>query len=139
MAVGSLLSGLSIIKTETNLAHAMAESLGGTYNLHHGFTVGLFTPISIKFNLKKKPSLKKKYHKIISQMNSRCFYANESLEEFFINFYDKIGFNKIPKKPTNYKNLINHLADCALNMKSIESNPVKIKKKDLINLFDEAI
>ena len=51
VAWGVALSGIAVGAIDVNLAHAMSHPLSARYNLHHGLTVGLLTPIAMGFNL----------------------------------------------------------------------------------------
>lgn len=44
------IAGLGFINSMCSLAHALGHSLGATYNIPHGRTVGLFLPYTIQYN-----------------------------------------------------------------------------------------
>lgn len=55
VAWGVALSGMAVGHIDVNLAHAMSHPLSARYDLHHGLTVGLLTPIAMEFNLPSAP------------------------------------------------------------------------------------
>ena len=148
VAIGAMLSGIAISYTETNLGHVLAEALGGEYDLHHGLTVGLFTPVSIKFNLDNSEEnsqklLLKKYNNIGSLLKMGIEHKPESLSvgEFYYNCFSE--FLKKLDIPSNISQLgiqnvdIERLADLAIDMTSIESNITPVSKKNLQDIFKQ--
>lgn len=147
VALGAMLSGIAISFTETNLAHALAEALGGEHDLHHGLTVGLFTPIAIKHNLEnakggKTKNLVNKYSRVASLIDNSTPQTNqpnallaETCSKTVQTFLSNLD---IPKKVSELGLTdINteKLADLAIDMGSIKSNIVPIEKIDAIKLF----
>lgn len=51
MSLGSLLGGINMNLGGCIIVHSIAETLGGTYHLPHGLTVGLILPHMLRFNL----------------------------------------------------------------------------------------
>ena len=147
IALAALLGGMAITYTETNLAHALAEPLGAEYNLHHGETVGLFTPISIKFNLLRTKKLNKKYFNIIKLFNKNKKYSKQAKQNILAqeyykiinNFFYKINIKTKISDLKNFNSKINKLSDMAINMGSIKSNMVKLRKQDIKKIYKSVI
>ena len=147
VAIGTALSGMAISYTETNLAHAMAESLGGEYNLHHGLTVGLFSPIALRFNIERSNEMLHKYSQVISLLDGqyqtdfrkdRAVIAKE-FANVLGNFLTNLGIPRTIsdlniQSPDPIK-----LARTAMNMGSIKSNTVQVQENDLVELFKQSV
>ena len=151
VAMAAMLSGMAISFTETNLAHVLAEALGGEYDLHHGLTVGLFTPIAVKYNIEnvqgdKSKVILQKYNKVVSLINNNVEEKESSNVPASEYYFSSIGsFLKkldIPSKISEF-NLTNvdveRLADLSIDMTSIKSNFVPVSKKNLIDLFNSSL
>lgn len=57
----STMAGLAFTNTGVGVIHALAHTIGGRFNTHHGMTNGVFLPYGMEFNL---PAAKDKYAKI---------------------------------------------------------------------------
>ena len=143
VAIGTALSGMAISYTETNLAHAMAEALGGEYDLHHGLTVGVFSPIAMRFNIERSNEMLHKYSQVISLIDSQYkidLRKNQSViakeySNILGNFLRNLGIPSTIKELNILDPDTVKLARTAMNMGSIKSNIVPVQESDLVDLF----
>ena len=148
LALSAMYSGLAITQTETNLCHALAESVGSLYDIHHGRLVGMLTAACVKNNIANvceelRSSLIKKYQKVVSFMDDKNYreYTDENTEDylfyFFEDFFSKLGLDE----SLNSLNLVDldksKLAALALDMTSIKSNIVPVKKDHILEIFSQ--
>ena len=72
------IAGLGFINSMCSLAHALGHSLGASYNLPHGRTVGLFLPYTIQFNaLGHEPT---RYHEVAAYLGLPAATARQGAD-----------------------------------------------------------
>ena len=133
MAWGTIFSGLSIGLVDVNLAHAMSHPISAYYGIQHGLAVLLCTFQSIRFNQER---LQNKYSKVANLMG----YKNGGADEIIYELESWIKLFDIDIKLKNYGVKINDLqkfADDALMVGAINTNIRKVKKEDLISLYNK--
>ncbi|MBY0377196.1 MAG: iron-containing alcohol dehydrogenase, partial [Gammaproteobacteria bacterium] len=69
----STMAGLAFTNTGVGVIHALAHTIGGRFNTHHGMTNGVFLPHGMEFNL---PAAKDKYAKIARYLGD-CTGSND--------------------------------------------------------------
>ena len=99
LALSAMYSGLAIAQTETNLCHALAESVGSLYDIHHGRLVRMLTAACVKITLqtyeKLRSSLIKKYQKVISFMDDQNYResTDEKTEDYLFYFFEDFSIS----------------------------------------------
>ena len=95
LALSAMYSGLAIAQTETNLCHALAESVGSLYDIHHGRLVGMLTSACVKNNIenvceKLRSSLIKKYQRVISFMGNQNYESPQMKKRGYLFIFLRI-------------------------------------------------
>jgi len=136
MAIASLLSGLAIGITDTNLAHAMSHPLSAHYNVPHGVAVLLCTLQSIQFN---KSIVNDKYSDITKLLNNK---NNKNHVEFLIDkihkWAKKFGVSLCFQDYDIPKTAIDSFVSDSLKIGGILTNPRPINSEQLKNLYEKA-
>jgi len=108
MQWGSYLAGIGFINTSAaGIEHACGHSLGAVFHVHHGITVGIFTPSSVAYQAKVTDRFLKlaevfevelsgrPRHEVINDLAQKP--KDEILESFLINFKKFADMVNAPK------------------------------------------
>lgn len=84
MQMASLMAGLGFGNTTAGIDHSLGHSFGKIFKVHHGLSVGLFTPYSIDFQ-----------HKVTDRWKDLCYIFNIKVDdrdrdELFSEFIGKV-------------------------------------------------
>ena len=136
MAIASLLSGLAIGITDTNLAHAMSHPLSAHYNVPHGIAVLLCTFQSIQFN---KSIINDKYSDVAKLFTGKIKKNHiEVLIENIHKWTKKFGISLCFQDYGIPKTAIDSFVSDSLKIGGILSNPRSINSDQLKNLYEKA-
>ena len=136
MAIASLLSGLAIGITDTNLAHAMSHPLSAHYNVPHGIAVLLCTFQSIQFN---KSIINDKYSDVAELFTGKIKKNHiEVLIENIHKWTKKFGISLCFQDYDIPKTAIDSFVSDSLKIGGILSNPRSINSDQLKNLYEKA-
>ncbi len=114
--------------------HSLSHPVGAIYNTHHGLTNAVFMPYVLKYNKEV----------IQSKITDLSKYINLSNPSFEVFMDWIIEIRQTLKIPHTLKELINDqtklelMSEMAYNDPSTSSNPVKLNKKDFLELYKEA-
>lgn len=128
----SIYSGKSIKIAETNLAHAICDSLGPLTKLNHGLLVGTFTPICFNFFKRKNFENRQinKIEKIFKENNYKDItnFYSKFLKNKKINLkLNMFKFYKIKQKILN----VGSMKNCISIVTNDELSKILLKKIDI--------
>lgn len=111
--------------------HSLSHPVGAIYNTHHGLTNAVFMPYVLKRN---KDAIKDK----ITDLSKYLNLPNPSFQSFLDWIID---LRKLLNIPHTLNDLIHEdskleaMSEMAFNDPSTASNPIKLEKKDFLNLY----
>lgn len=140
VAWGVTLSGVAVGHIDVNLAHAMSHPLSARYDLHHGLTVGLLTPIAMEFNLSSAPD---QYAEVASLLNDFCAFGptKPEAEQSIPAMNSFLEGLSIPLKMRDLgvpQQDIPALAAEAMLIGAIRTNIRPVSYEDVIELYERA-
>ena len=138
MAIASNLAGMAINISKTTAPHAVSYPFTSLFNVSHGHAVGLFFERFFKFNYENKDK-------------SETSFDLKKRFDLIFNLFDVQGINDFTSKISLIKEqakLEDNLQTLNINIKQssddiikginllrLGNNPVKIGKKDIINII----
>lgn len=141
MAMASLQAGLAFSNAILGAAHAMTHQIDGLLDSHHGETNSILLPIVMEYNLM---ACVERYAKVAEALGIKTegisrLKAAEKAIRWVKKLFEDIG---TPKKLSDLgltEDLIPQLAENALKDACLVTNPRDVEKKDLINLYKQAL
>lgn len=138
MHISATMAGMAFSNSGTASAHALGHSLGATFHVTHGTSVGLFLIPSIIFN-SQDPETKKKYVRIGKILNVNDF---ESLTKEIERFYKKVGqpcrVRELGIDEREYVSKMEQLVYLSMRDSELAFNPVIAGEDDLRRIFVES-
>lgn len=141
VAYGACLSGYAISHNETNLAHAIAFSLGAHLNLHHGLSVAVCTPPALKFNKNFCSDKLIEISRVLNLYNIKksVSYNVDNLIENISNFIYNLdipqNFKQLSSKNSNFDRILSD----TINIGSIKTNVREVNIDKLSLVIEELI
>jgi len=141
MMIGSLEAGLAFSNASLGAVHAMAHSLGGYYNLPHGECNALLLSNVIDYNYL---SASEKYDTICSLFVEDIHLYNDKkrkeklltlLDDFKRTVYIDYGFSKLGVQSSD----LEMLSETSLNDPCIVTNPAKLKRSQIVEIFGNSL
>ena len=140
MVVASAMTAMAFNYTALGLVHAIAHSLGGLYDVAHGYANSLILPHVMEFNLPSKPD---KFARIATLMGesteglTRLEAARLSVDAV----RDLAELLNIPQRLRDLgvaRDSFDQIAEFALADGNIGFNPRVVTKEDIMGILDEA-
>lgn len=144
MLYGSFLAGLGLANAGVTAVHSISYPLGGTYGVPHGIGNGLLLPYVLEFNIEKDISytVDGKLASIVEIIKPEFKGTEKQKAKFLVEEIKKfLEMFKIPRLrdfKIDRKNFEKLAEDALLVSVPIENNPVKIKKQDIVEIYEKA-
>lgn len=138
MLLGSLLAGVAVANARLGNVHTLAHSVGGQYDLPHGFICGILLPIVMEYNLNYSTEKFKKIAEILGE-RTQGLSPREAAQrgiKLIVELRDRLGLPKGLGEVGVKKNDIPQLVERSF---IIPSNPRPTTKEDLFSLYERAI
>ena len=129
MLVAATMGGIAFQK-DLGAAHSLAHPLSSICGLHHGLANALVLPAVMKFNASRKPRV---YERVASAMGVHD--ASAGVEKLFADIGIEMGLAKHGVREEQ----IEELTEQAMEDSCHQTNPVKVTKEDLGELYREAM
>lgn len=141
MSIGSLLAGIAFSNASLGLVHSMAHSLGGYYDLSHGFCNGLMLDHVFDFNFK---SASEQYFRVAEALGLNLEglsydQKKSKIREDLISFRKSIGITQSLSEMGVKKEDIPLLAEHVLNDPCLVTNPREPSLTDIENIYERAL
>jgi len=141
LAKAAHLSGKAINITKTTAPHAMSYILTSKYKIQHGHAVMMLLPYIYEFNSEKNEELndnrgKDYLNKIFRELNSLINVENsKQAKTKFFNIMKELNLETSLSLKTDKKINIEDMTK-SVNIERLKNNPLKIKKKDIMNIYN---
>lgn len=141
MCLGSLLAGIAFSNASLGLVHSMAHSLGGYYDLIHGFCNGIMLDHVFQFNFE---SASEKYFRVAEalglDLDGLSYEQKKSkILEDLISFKKSIGITQSLSEAGVKKDDIPLLASHVITDPCLVTNPREPSLKDIENIYERAL
>lgn len=140
MHLSSMLAGIAFNNAGLGINHSIAHVLGGKYNIPHGKINGILIPYVIEKNSSKME--KNKYIEIAEKLDIPGYTDDMKMRNFLIKinrFISSLGMETSLKElnidEVEYISSLDEMAEQALLDGCTKSNPVKLTKADIIEIF----
>lgn len=131
--LGSMLAGIAINFTGTNIIHAMGYYLTNYHGIHHGLANAILLPHALRFQLNY---LKDEFQRLAV---SSGFKDAEALVRFIEHVADKIGIpNSLLELDIRIDEIEPMVQDAMSYRRNIENSPIEISFNDIKKLYLEA-
>jgi alcohol dehydrogenase class IV len=141
MALGSLFAGIAFSNASLGLVHSMAHSLGGYYDLSHGFCNGIMLDYVFEYNFE---SASEQYFRVAEalglDLNGLSYdqKKNKILEDF-IAFKKNIGITQSLSEVGVKRDDIPLLAKHVLSDPCLVTNPREPSLQDIEIIYERAL
>lgn len=147
LAQASTMAGVAFSNSMVSLVHSLGHSLGAVAHLPHGLCMNLFLPYVLEYNFE---SIKDNLAELLLPLAGAETYSKtapqkraEAAIDFIKSIRDDINEKtKLPRtlQETNKvtKEMLDEIAEKALNDGSIIFNPIEANKKDLLAILNRA-
>ncbi len=140
MSSGSLLAGIAFSNASLGLVHSMAHSLGGYYDLIHGFCNGIMLDYVFDFNFE---SAIDQYSRVAEALGLdlnglSCDQKKNKIREELISFKKSIGITQSLSDAGVKKEDIPLLAGHVLSDPCLVTNPKEPSLRDIENIYERA-
>jgi alcohol dehydrogenase class IV len=141
LMLGSLYAGFAFSNASLGAVHAMAHSLGGMYDLHHGECNAMLLEHIIKYNFHETQG---RYTRIAQAMNlpvenKSSDYIMNLLTDRIASLNKSLGIKDKLSGITSEKESISILAENALRDPCMITNPVFPSKEDLELIYEKIL
>ncbi len=141
MSLGSLLAGIAFSNASLGLVHSMAHSLGGYYDLIHGFCNGLMLDYVVDYNFE---SASEQYFRIaealgVNLMGLSYKQKKEKIIEDLISFKKSVGITQSLSEVGVKKDDIPFLANHVISDPCLVTNPKEPSVKDIESIYERAL
>ncbi len=142
MMQGSLHAGLAFSNASLGLIHSMSHALGGFYDLSHGYCNGmLFEPV-VKYNFEAEPERYRKLAEMMIDKDLSEAGADEVLDLLVDSITDlkkEIGIRTSLDSKDISPNVLEKLAEKAIQDACTVTNPMPVTEKDIISIYEKLL
>jgi 1,3-propanediol dehydrogenase/alcohol dehydrogenase len=131
MALGSMMAGLAFAQTGVGAAHSISHPLGANFHIPHGVACALLLPAVIDFNSKDCRDKYEELEKMLGIDKPLSSYLRELIKKMPIpQSLTEAGYNKERE---------DIVVASTFDSRSIENNPRKVEKKDVIEILEKCL
>lgn len=142
MLIGSCMAGLAFTNSGLGIAHSMAHSLGGQFQIPHGLANAVFLPLAVNFN---SFDAGVKYRDMADMLGLPATTVEEGTRSLVTAIRDLNASMRIPAQvrelnipEQDYRSHISTMAAHALEDICTASNPRMPSHDDLVALYEQA-
>ena len=142
LSLSSYYSGKAISISKTIAPHAVSYPFTSLFNVDHGHAVSLTFNSFLKFNYESKAKSVSKYD-LVNRYNLLFKYTNSKNMEDLSNQIDQIKLDlslesKLSKINRKIPGKLNLILD-GINIQRLNNNPIKIQKKNILNILKKIV
>lgn len=139
LSIASTAAGMAFSNAGLGIVHALAHSIGGMYDVLHGYVHPVLLPHVMKYNLQSCPDkIAKIGEMIIGHKNSTssltAIEGIDRLREMFVSLNMKIHLRDIMPEDADLESL----CKMAINDVCVLTNPRSVSWRDLLKICEEA-
>lgn len=136
----SNMAGIAFNSAGLGINHSLAHTIGGIFHISHGRLNAILLPYVMEYNTRNSENTKNKLNELAIKLGHNDYTCIikliKELNKSF-NIPEKLsGLGKIDS--TDYYNMIDKMADTAMNDRCTPTNPALVTKFDLMNILRDA-
>ena len=136
MIEASTMAGIAFTNAGLGIIHSLAHIIGGKFHISHGRLNAIILPYVLDFYIKRSEDVRKRINDLelelgIDKGSFICCY--KALQKTLKIEGSLAGLNKIFS--VDYNNMIEEMAEIALNDRCTPTSPVYVTKQDLVNIL----